>query len=723
MTTNTTDLRSQIITLLTNSPEALTKNQLARLLLIQGDARIDLKAILRELEQSGIINRGHQRRYELTDKPIQTGLVLPLEIVTVDDDGQLMAEALDWTRESAAPRYMLLMNRRTRQTTLGVGAHVLARIINKEEAEVIKVLEKRSLPHLGIFAATKDGGGRLSTVHRKDRFPGARLTPNDAKGLKEGDIVSYAVTTHGIRILENIGPVGDPKTFSLMAIHAHQIPHEFPTAAIELAEKGRIPALGRRADLRNMDLVTIDGEDARDFDDAVWAQADQDPRNQGGWRILVAIADVSYYVRANDELDHEARKRGNSVYFPDRVVPMLPEALSNEMCSLKPGVDRACMAIEMVITEGGKVKSHRVKRGLMRSRARLTYTQVQKAIDGNPDAATEHLLTDVIQPLYGAYQSLLNARKKRGTLDIEQTERQVIFGPDGYVDRIIPRERHDSHKLIEEFMIAANVAAAKTLEAKGWPCVYRIHDAPDPIKVANLRQTLKQVNVNFNKATKALPQHFNDVLHRTSTSPISQMVNDLILRCQSQAKYSPVNIGHYGLGLQHYAHFTSPIRRYSDLLVHRALIAALDLGDDGFHDRNVHLHHVCDHISHTERAAATAEREVMDRFTIAYTAPHVGETFDVVIVGVNKFGLFVMNKETGAQGFIPKNTLFNDTFHYDEPNHRLVGRRTRKAYQLGSAIRARLAHADVITNSLSFTVDDGSEKPAKGSKKSGKRRR
>ncbi|WP_347252644.1 VacB/RNase II family 3'-5' exoribonuclease, partial [Legionella sp.] len=512
----------------------------------------------------------------------------------------------------------------------------------------------------------------------------------------------------GVKINKILGQMSDPKIFSLLAIYGYNLPFEFSEAAIAEAEAGKIPPLGRRADFRDVDLVTIDGEDARDFDDAVWAAPDTDERNPGGWRIIVAIADVAYYVRLNSALDKEARLRGNSVYFPDRVVPMLPEALSNELCSLKPNVDRACMAIEMIISSQGKIKSYRVKRGLMRSRARLTYRQVQNAIEGKVDKVTESLKDLVIAPLYGAFQSLLKARKQRGTLELELPERQILFHPDGTVKDIVTRERFESHKLIEEFMIAANVAAAKTLIAKNWTGIFRVHETPDTLKVANLRQFLKQMKLNLAKSPNVTPQQFNQILGQVQGKPFERLISDLILRSQAQARYSPHNIGHFGLSLSHYAHFTSPIRRYSDLVVHRALISALELGDDGYPEMPTTLDKIAEHISNTERLAASAEREVVDRYAIAFIATKTNDIFQVTIVGVNRFGLFVEVQSIGAQGFIPKANLGTDMFHFEEEHHRLVSRRSRKIYQLGDTLLAKLIQADPISSSLIFTVENES---------------
>jgi ribonuclease R len=390
----------------------------------------------------------------------------------------------------------------------------------------------------------------------------------------------------------------------------------FPDACEAQANAAKPVTLGKRTDLRDLPLVTIDGSDARDFDDAVFAEADGDAKNPGGYRILVAIADVAHYVRPGDALDTEARKRGNSVYFPDRVVPMLPEALSNGLCSLRPDEDRACLAVEMVIDARGQKVKHRFMRGLMRSSARLTYEQVQAAADGGEAGIVPE---GIIEPLYGAYRLLLAARNERGALDLDLPERKVVLGDDGKVASIEPRERLDSHRLIEEFMVLANVAAAETLEAKRRPCMYRIHESPDPEKVEALKEYLQGLDLPFGTSGVIRPKTFNELLAKVRGGIHETIVNELVLRSQSQAVYSPDNIGHFGLGLRRYAHFTSPIRRYSDLLVHRALIDAHGFGKDGLGEIEMEsFNETAEHISMTERRAAAAERSAISRYVAAY---------------------------------------------------------------------------------------------------------
>lgn len=722
------DIRQEILNAIKASEQPLTKNQLAKILGLKSDQRIILKQVLKELYGTGEMVQVKRRRLGAAQEQetAATSDIIAVKITSIDDEGDFVTTPVEWPLGQEKP-LIRLINLRPIYTqgrqALGVGEKIVVRIVKKAQPEwqatVIRRLEKDQKTNLGIFSPNRQGG-YLSSCNRKDFFSGAQITHEQATGLKPGDVVKFCVNNNeGLKIIKRVGNIDDHHIFSELAIASLDIPHEFSPESIKIASSGKIPPLGHRTDYRPLDLVTIDGEDARDFDDAVWAQADTDPANEGGWRAIVAIADVSYYVRAGSELDKEAYQRGNSVYFPDRVVPMLPEALSNNLCSLRPHEDRACMAIEMTISAQGKLKSHRVQRGLMCSKARFTYRQVQNALEGKMDETTAPLNDKVIKPLFGVFQSLLKAREQRGTLDLDVPERQILFDDNGNVKNIVLRERYDSHKLIEELMIAANVAAAKTLIAKNWPCMFRIHDRPDSVRVENLRQLLKQLKLNFVKAPSPEPHHYNVLLHQVSDHKYKRMINDLVLRSQSQAKYSPENVGHFGLSLSHYAHFTSPIRRYSDLVVHRCLISALGLGNDGYGEKPDNLDKLGDHISQTERVAAQAERQVSDRYAISFVADKVGEIFKVVIVGVNRAGLFVEIISSGAQGFIPKHTLGHE-FHYEEHNHRFIGRRSQNTFQLGDAIEALLVDADVITNSLSFRLvnGNGADPSAKKHKKS-----
>jgi len=467
----------------------------------------------------------------------------------------------------------------------------------------------------------------------------------------------------------------------------------------------KVPALGKREDLRPIPLVTIDGADARDFDDAVFAELDPDPQNKGGYHLVVAIADVAFYVRPESELDREAIKRGNSTYFPDRVVPMLPEALSNDLCSLRPKENRACMAMHLWIDAHGKLIRHKPVRGLMRSAARLTYEQVQAAVDGVVDDVTDGLVEPVLQPLYDAFAILARARAKRGALDIEMPERQVLIDDKGNMTGVKARIRLDSHRLIEEFMILANVAAAMALEKKHAACIYRVHGKPSEEKIDNARTFLESMGYSLPKGQVIKPANLNAILHKARGTDVAHIVNQIILRSQAQAVYHPENDGHFGLGLEKYAHFTSPIRRYADLIVHRSLINAYDLGEGALDKgEEARLAEIADMISKSERLSMEAERSSIDRFTASWMAEHEGESFDARISGVTRFGLFIRLEENGAEGLVPIRSLPNDFYIHDEQQHALIGRRNKIVFRLCAPLRVRIVRADRLTGSATFEV-------------------
>ena len=468
----------------------------------------------------------------------------------------------------------------------------------------------------------------------------------------------------------------------------------FSAEAVADAEAAQATPLGSREDLRDIPLVTIDGEDARDFDDAVYAEPNGD-----GWRLIVAIADVAHYVRPGAPLDRTAWERGNSVYFPDRVVPMLPEALSNGWCSLRPLEDRGCLFVDMKIDASGHKTSHRFGRGLMRSAARLTYEQVQEAHDAGQD------LDLPLPALYGAFKALLGARIARGTLDLDLPERKVVLDDTGKVLAITPRPRLDSHRLIEEFMVLANVAAAEELEARHLPCMYRVHAPPSDEKLESLRTFLHGMSISLPPSGQIHPRDLDAVLKAVAETEQAPLVNEVVLRAQSQAQYSPDNSGHFGLSLSRYAHFTSPIRRYADLCVHRALIRGLGAGPDGLADADAaKFEDTADHITATERRAALAEREAIDRYLAAFMADKTGAQFAARISGVTKFGLFVTLAETGASGLVPLSALPDDFWIHDEATKSLTGRRTGMSYHLAQTVDVRLTEASPVTGGLIFSL-------------------
>ena len=592
------------------------------------------------------------------------------------------------------------------QPALAPGQRVLARLSpagrNRLDGRTVRHLDDTPPRVLGVFRAPD----RLVPTDRRARAEWL-IPPGEANGAEDGEIIlAEPVNRTGrghryglkpARVVERLGQAGDARSVSLICIHTHHIPDVFDPAAVAEAEAARPVTTDGREDLRATPLVTIDGEDARDFDDAVWAEPDGT-----GWRLVVAIADVAHYVRAGSALDRDARVRGNSVYFPDRVVPMLPEALSNGLCSLRPDEDRGCLFAEMRVDAAGRKLSHRFGRGVMRSVARLTYTQVQDLSDSGRDAGAPGLLP----ALFGAFRALLAARTARGTLELDLPERKVVLDEAGRVTSVSPRPRLDSHRLIEEFMVLANVAAAEELERLHRPCVYRVHLPPSDEKLDHLRTVLHTLGLSLPPENAIHPRDLDRVLAAVAGTPHAPLVNETMLRAQSQAEYNPDNGGHFGLALPRYAHFTSPIRRYADLLVHRSLIAGLRLGPDGLTpEEATHLPGTAEHISGTERRAAVAEREAIDRYMSAFMADKVGAIFAARVSGVGRYGMFVTLAETGASGLVPMSALPDDWWSHDESGQALVGQRSGRRYTLAQEVQVRLTEATPITGGLLFRVD------------------
>jgi len=721
--------KEQVREFIENSPGQVGKREIARAFHMTGENRILLKRILQELEKDGIIERGGKRRF---GKPGALPDVMLVEITGTDADGELIARPVVWQEEGPPPRVFMAPASHGREAeagpVIGVGDKVLAKLrqIREDtyEGRVIRRVTESAAKVLGVFEGTMEGG-RLRPTDRRQKADYV-IGRGDHGGAQHGELVLAEILSgrhYGLRpakVIERLGSMANPKAISLVAIHGNDIPDQFPERVLaDAAAAGPVGLDKHRLDLRDVPLVTIDGEDARDFDDAVFAEPDPDENNVGGWHVLVAIADVSWYVRPDSPLDREALKRGNSVYFPDRVVPMLPEELSNGWCSLKPEEDRGCLCAEMWFDKDGNKLRHRFLRGLMRSAARLTYLKVQNAHDGILDDLTGPLNTTIIPNLYGAWAALFAARQRRGVLELDLPERKVVIGEDGTLARVETRERYDSHRLIEDMMIAANVAAAEELERLAQPCMYRVHDQPTADKLDNLRDFLASMDLKLARGQKLTPAHFNAILEKAKDHPQAHLVNEVVLRSQAQAIYTPENIGHFGLGLDRYAHFTSPIRRYADLLVHRALVRGLHFGEGGLSDEEAaDFAERGEHISATERRAAAAEREAVNRFTAAFLADQVGASFAARISGVTRFGLFVTLDETAADGLIPISTLGGDYYEHDEKTHALVGSRTRKSYQLGQRLEVRLAEANALTGSLLFRIDtpkgDGENTGSKG---------
>ena len=612
---------------------------------------------------------------------------------------------------------------RDNQSPPGTGDRVLARLSRAHdgyEARIIKQLGAGVHRVLGVYRKGAERDGRIEPIDRKSRIEFI-VAERDSADASSNELVlaePLSGRTSGLpraRIVERLGSLNAPRAVSLIAIHAHGIPTEFPAEALAEAERAEEAKLDGRTDMREIPLVTIDPEDARDHDDAVWAAPDDDPKNKGGHVVIVAIADVSYYVRPGSALDREALKRGNSAYFPDRVVPMLPERLSASLCSLREEENRPCLAVRMVFDANGNKRQHEFMRGIMRSAARLTYAQAQAAFSGRVTADRHTLARNVLKPLWNAYQALAKARDKREPLNLDLPERRILIGDDGKVKSIAYRERLESMRLIEEMMIQANVAAAETLERARTPLIYRIHETPSKEKLAAFADYLRTIGVSFAKGQVLKPAGFNRILAAVKGGAQADVINDVVLRTQAQAIYAPENIGHFGLNLSHYAHFTSPIRRYADLIVHRALIRALRLGPGRLSDSEMgSLGQIADHISMAERRAMAAERDSTDRYVAAFMADRVGALFDARITGVTRFGLFVRLKETGAEGLLPARALGFEYFRHDERKHALVGDRTGTKYSLGDIVSVRLAEAAPLTGGLRFDLAEAATPPRRG---------
>lgn len=714
------------------APSKIGKREIARAFQIKGADKIGLKRVLKEMEADGTVER---RRKGLT-KP---GVLPPTtiaEIYTRDRDGDLLAKPVDWDESQGRPPTIVIhIPRKQRPGTpapgLGDRALVRTEIIHGARGSgpaytgrVVKLLAKARSQVLGIYRAgsTPGAGGQIWPVDKKAANKGALFVREGDEGdAQDGDLVAVDVLKSAglglprAKVVERIGSFTSEKAVSLIAIHAHKIPSAFRPEALAEAEAARPATMAGREDWRALPLVTIDPPDAKDHDDAVYAEADHDPANPSGFVLTVAIADVAAYVRPGSALDREALERGNSVYFPDRVVPMLPERISNDLCSLRENEDRPALAMRMVIDAQGKKLRHSLHRIMMRSHAKLAYAQAQAAIDGAPDDATQPLLEPVLKPLWEAYAALKLARAQRKPLDLDLPERKIILDKDGKVDRVITPARLDAHRLIEEFMILANVAAAELLESKRQLLVYRAHDEPTVEKLHALSEFLQTIGIKLARGQVVTPGQFNGILAKVRGTEHEQIVNDVVLRTQAQAEYTADNYGHFGLHLRRYAHFTSPIRRYADLIVHRALVRACALGEGALPD--VHkdeLADIAERISAAERRAMAAERETVDRLIAAHLADKVGATFQGRIAGVTRAGLFVKLADTGADGFIPAATLGNEFFRYEEAHHALIGSRSGIALRLGDAVEVRLVEAAPFAGALRFELLEGADEGPTG---------
>ncbi|MDB2465192.1 ribonuclease R [Planktomarina temperata] len=688
-------------------PEKSSKRDIAKAFGIKGAARIDLKQMLKELEAEGHLM---QRRRRFND-PNSLPPVSVLQMLGPDSQGDMFAVPLEWEGTGHLPK--ILMRSRQGDPALGQGDQLLARLTpvpdedsHQYTGQLIRAIGTNPKRLLGIFRLTAEGG-RIVAI---DKGEGKEwLVAADAAGeAKDGELVEAEQSgpkgrlgLPRARVVERLGDPSAPKAVSLIAIHQHGIPDAFPDAVMAQADAAKPATSKGRVDLTDLPLITIDPADARDHDDACCALLDEDPKNPGGFLLWVAIADVAHYVTAGSALDAEARKRGNSTYFPDRVVPMLPDRLSGDLCSLHEGVTRPCIAVEMKLSSTGEKLSHRFVRGLMRSPASLSYEEAQAAVDGDPSERAAPLVDTVLSPLFGAYAALKQAREARQPLELDLPERKIILSDSGKVASVNFSERLDAHRLIEECMVLANVAAAETLIAKQQPLLFRVHEEPSPEKLDSLRETAKSVGLVLAKGQVLQTRHLNQLLKAAAGKDEAELINLSTLRSMTQAYYSSQNMSHFGLALQNYAHFTSPIRRYADLLLHRALVSAHGWATDGLSPQDIEmLDETAKHISETERRSMLAERDTTDRYLASFMSERVGNEFSGRISGVARFGIFVKLDETAADGLVPIRSLGREYFEHDADSQTLRGTDSGTVISLGQRVVVRLAETTPTTGGI-----------------------
>ena len=707
--------RKQVLDFIATSDQPAGKREIARAFGLSGQTKIDLKRLLKDMADEGLIDSSPGRAFHKTGGVPK---VTVLRVVQVDDGGNIFAVPEQWHAETPPPRLRVI--ERGKRSALGIGDRVLSRTEEKGQGFIAYPMKKLARAAELTLGVVKQEGERfwLSPVDKRER---RELFISDLKDAEPGDLVLCEVTGRPPRVSARVDAVlGDPfapRSFSLIAIHKHGLPYEFRQEVIDEAHRVAQLPLGEREDLTHLPIVAIDPEDARDHDDAIW---------EGGWNAIVAIADVSFYVRPGSELDREARARGNSVYFPDRVVPMLPEELSADICSLKEGQDRAAMACHLKISKDGELKSWRFTRAKVRIAANIAYEDAQAAIDAAGEerieissptcsmppiegAVPQELVDKALNPLWGCWRALFAARQKRDPLELDLPERRVMLDEKGRITSIAPRDRLDAHRLVEDYMIAANVAAARALEAKKAPVMYRVHEPPSREKLVALKDYLKTFGVEFALGQVIKPGTFNRIIERLGESDGREEIMEQLLRTQMQARYGPERLGHFGLALQTYAHFTSPIRRYADLLVHRSLVKAYKLGEGGLppHDEEK-FEQIGEQISMLERRAMEAERETIDRYVAAYLADQVGQLVECRITGVQPFGFFATVEDLGGDGLVLAKDLGTEYFRYDEGAKQLVGDETGETYRIGQRLTLRLAEANPVSGSLRFELPEGS---------------
>ena len=699
--------KKQIQDWIKDNPKKSSKREIAKAFGIKGSMRVELKKVLKDLTLSGEIDK-NKKSFK---NPNQLPSVCILQMMASTSDGDLFARPVDWKGDEPEP--IVLMVFRASDPALAYGDRVLAKvsIVQDEqyqyEGRIIRVLKKTPKNTLGIFKETSEGG-RILPIEKSGREWSVKLS--DALDAKDGELVEAeqikgkrASGLYAARVINIVGDPSGPKAVSLIAIHQHGIPHQFPEDVLNESENSNFSVDAKREDLTKIPFVTIDPSDARDHDDAVYSHPDKDPSNIGGHVLWVAIADVAHFVKPGSALDEEARKRGNSTYFADRVVPMLPDRLSGDLCSIHEGIERPCLAVCITIDKSGKKLKQTFHRANIKSVASLNYEEVQKSVEGTVNEKVKPHFENVIKPLYECYFCLKKSKDCRQPLDLDLPERKVELFKNGRVKAVVLKERFDSHRLIEEFMILANVAAAEELSKARSEFLYRVHEEPTPEKLNALREVAQSAGFNLAKGQVMQTSHLNDLLTKSKQSDLSELISMTTLRSMSQAYYSRENFGHFGLALKKYAHFTSPIRRYSDLITHRALISSLGLGCDGLKEMDSEkLEGTAKHISDTERRSMVAERDTTDRYLASYLSEKVGNEFEGKISGVAKFGFFVRLNESGAEGIVPVRTLGTDFYYYDDRTNTLRGSETGLIIGLGQRATVRLKEVDPIAGGIAF---------------------
>ena len=733
--------RQQILDFIQQSGQPAGKREIGRAFGLSGHEKILLKAMVKDMADEDLIDSSPGRAFH---KAGGVPKVTVLRVVAVEDCAVAVPD--NWQGEGPPPKLRVI--EKGRRSALALNDRILARTEERGAGHVAHLMKKLQRSADLLLGVVHQEGERhwLRPVDKRER---RELPISDLGSAQVGDLVLCEPSGRPPRVSARVDAIlGDPfapRSFSLIAIHKHGLPHEFRDETIaEAREVSKLPLGENREDLRHLPIVAIDPADARDHDDAIWAQA----RDEGGWDAIVAIADVSYYVRPNSHLDREARRRGNSVYFPDRVVPMLPHELSSDICSLKESEDRAALACHLEVAKDGTLKSWRFSRAVIRVAANIAYEDAQAAMDAysgesrSPDAGgldpgvrrgtsaepveissspcsmpeiepapppvAPELVDTALKPLWACWSALLAARNRREPLELDLPERQVVLDEKGRIASVAPRERLDAHRLVEDYMIAANVAAAKALEAKKAPVMYRVHEAPGREKLQALKDYLATFDLEFALGQVIKPATFNRIIERVGDSDARPEIMEQLLRTQTQARYSPDNLGHFGLALGSYAHFTSPIRRYADLLVHRSLVGACRLGEGGLPPEDAErFTEIGESISQLERRAMEAERETIDRYVAAYLSDHVGELVDCRITGVQPFGFFATVDGLGGDGLVPAGELGNEYFRYDEKARTLVGEDSEEAYRVGQRLKLRLVEANPVSGGLRFELPEG----------------